>query len=110
MTTRINEAEMASAVKSILSHRPSKSATFAELRDMIPERIRLTRADRTKSPSRPGEEMWEQILRNLVSHKHEGFVSIKGGIRLQWARGPKATAHHQARRHAGNGHEMRRAA
>lgn len=97
MTTKITEAEMAAVVKSILAHRTSKSATFAELREMIPKRARLSRVDRIKSPSRPGEEVWEQILRNLVSHKHEGFVSIKGGIRLQWQRGPKASDESEAR-------------
>lgn len=94
---KITEADMAAAVKLILSHRPNKSATFAELRELIPTRVKLSRADRAKSPSRPGEEVWEQILRNLVSHKHEGFVSIKGGIRLQWQRGPKASDESEAR-------------
>lgn len=90
MSTRITEAEMASVVRGILRRRPNETATFAELRVMIPKRVKLSAADREPSPSRPGEELWEQIIRNLVSHKHEGFVSIKGGIRLQWARGPKA--------------------
>lgn len=99
MTTKITEAEMADAVKTILARRPNKSATFAELRDMIPHRVHLSRADRAKSPSRPGEEVWEQILRNLISHKHEGFVSIKGGIRLQWQRGPQAQSGREAARH-----------
>lgn len=108
MTTRITEAEMATAVKAILSHRKDKSATFAELREIVPERVHLSRADRAKSPSRPGEEVWEQILRNLVSHKHEGFVSIAGGIKLQW-RGSHKSSH--GRRHRrGSGVEMRAAA
>lgn len=92
MTTRITEAEMASVVRTILKRKPNKSATFAELREEIPRHVKLSRTDRTKSPSRPGEELWEQIIRNLVSHKHEGFVSIKGGVRLQWQRGPKPAA------------------
>lgn len=100
MTTKITEAEMAAVVKSILSHRSNKSATFAELRETVPKRVRLSRADRAKSPSRPGEEVWEQILRNLISHKHEGFVSVKGGIRLQWQRGPRVANEHEARRAA----------
>lgn len=107
MTTRTTEAEMAAVVKSILSHRPNKSASFAELRKIIPERHRLSKVDRSESPSRPGEELWMQILRNLVSHKHEGFVSIHGGIRLQWARGQKAS---QARRRDRGGHSEARLA
>lgn len=96
MTTRITEAEMADAVRTILARRSNKAATFKELRDLIPQRVHLSRSDRAKSPSRPGEEVWEQILRNLISHKHEGFVSIQGGIRLQWQRGPKSDAGHRA--------------
>lgn len=100
MTTKITEAEMAAVVKSILTRRSGKAATFAELRELIPSRVRLSKSDRAKSPSRPGEEVWEQILRNLISHKHEGFVSIKGGIRLQWQRGPQSSQGHEARRAA----------
>lgn len=92
MSVRITEAEMASAVRTILKRKPNRSATFADLREEVPKHVKLSRADRAKSPSRPGEELWEQIIRNLVSHKHEGFVSIKGGMRLQWQRGPKPHA------------------
>jgi hypothetical protein len=91
MSARITEAEMADVVRTILNRRPNKSATFAELREIIPEHVHLSRADRTKSPSRPGEELWEQIIRNLVSHKHDGFVGVRGGIRLQWKRGGVAS-------------------
>lgn len=94
MTTRITEAEMATVVRAILKHRPNKTATFAELRDIVPQHVHLSRADRTNSPSRPGEELWEQIVRNLVSHKHEGFVAVRGGIRLQWKRGRQPHPEH----------------
>lgn len=91
--TRITEAAMATVVKAVLGRRPNKSASFVELRKAIPTRIRLTKADRAKSPSRPAEERWEQIVRNLVSHNHEGFVRVAGGIRLQWrAARPKVHA------------------
>lgn len=93
MTTRITEAEMASAVRTILRARPNKTATFAELRDAIPQHVQLSRADRTESPSRPGEQLWMQIIRNLVSHKHDGFVAVRGGLRLQWRRGPAGSGH-----------------
>lgn len=82
--TRVTEAEMASAVREVLKRRPNQSATFAELRDIIPDHIQLSRADRAESTSRPGEQVWEQILRNIIAHKREGFVGISGGIKLQW--------------------------
>lgn len=105
MPTKITEAEMAAVVKSILSRRSNKTATLAELREMIPTRVHLSKIDTAKSPSRPGEEVWEQILRNLVSHKREGFVSLTGGrIRLQWQHGPKKSSRKD------NSHMARRAA
>lgn len=82
--TRIDEAEMAKVVKTILTRRKGYRATFAELREIVPLRVRLSEGDTAKSPSRPGEELWMQIIRNLSSHEHDGFVSIKGGgLRLK---------------------------
>lgn len=84
MATRIDEAEMAKVVKAILARKPGYRATFAELREAVSERVHLSKADRTKSPSRPGEELWMQIIRNLSSHDHEGFARVKGGgLRLK---------------------------
>lgn len=97
MTTRITETEMASAVRDILRARPNKTATYAELRDAIPHHVHLSRADRAESASRPGEQLWMQIIRNLVSHNHEGFVSVRGGLRLQWRRGPAPGEGREAR-------------
>lgn len=97
-TMRISEAEMATAVESILKKRPKNSATFAELRELVPKHVHLSRADCAESPSRPGEQLWEQIIRNLASHEHEGFVRVAGGLRLQW-RG-KAKAAQKADAHA----------
>lgn len=81
---RISETDMANAVRDILARQPNHTATISELRDLIPQYVHLSRADRAKSPTRPNEEVWEQIVRNLVSHKHEGFVHVQGGLRLQW--------------------------
>lgn len=86
MSIRITEAAMAAAVRNILADCPSKTASFVELRELVPQHVSLSHADHAKSPTRPGEELWQQILRNLVSHKHEGFVSVRGGLRLQWRR------------------------
>lgn len=77
--TRISEAEMADVVENILRRKPTKSATFAELREIVPTRVKLSRADRAELPSRPGEQMWVQQVRNLIAHKREGFVGLPGG-------------------------------
>lgn len=99
MSQRISEAEMATAVESILKKRPKNSATFAELRELVPKHVHLSRADCAESPSRPGEQLWEQIIRNLASHEHEGFVRVAGGLRLQW-RGKAKSAEKTVGAHA----------
>ena len=79
---RIREGQMAEVVKRILKTRPQYKATFAQLRELVPQHISLSRGDRAKSQTRPGEQKWEQIIRNIIAHKREGFASIPDGIRL----------------------------
>lgn len=81
--TRINEAEMADVVEKILKRRPDKSATYEELREIVPKHVKLSRADCAELPSRPGEQMWVQQVRNLVAHKREGFERVPGGVCLE---------------------------
>lgn len=84
------ENELAKAVVKILSSTSTKSATYAQLIAAIPSIIALTAADRVPSGKREGEEMWEQRVRNITSHKNaEGnFVykgvleTIPGGLKL----------------------------
>lgn len=81
---RAFEHEMASAVRTILLTMPSCRASYAEIREHIPEVVQLTKADRAPSRSRKGERVWYQIVRNLKAHNHKGFVSVPGGLRLSW--------------------------
>jgi hypothetical protein len=88
--SRITEAEIADIIVAILEDSPSGEATIAELIAEIPNRVNLSAADRAPSPTRPGEEIWEQQVRNITSHKaspgnavHDGrLVAISGGFRL----------------------------
>ena len=85
-----SEAEIAIAVLRVLATRPNGEATFAALRLEVPKHIQLTAEDQRQSTTRPNEEMWEQRLRNITSHKaspgnviHEGYAEeIPGGLRL----------------------------
>jgi hypothetical protein len=88
--SRITEAEIADVVEDILSEWPNNEATIAELITEIPNRIALSAGDLAPSPTRNGEAIWEQQVRNITSHKaspgnaiHDGrLVSIRGGLRL----------------------------
>jgi hypothetical protein len=88
--SRITETEIADIVEVILSERPNGEATIQELIREIPNRVRLSAEDLAPSPTRPGEAIWEQQVRNITSHKaspgnaiHDGrLISIRGGLGL----------------------------
>ena len=85
-----SEAELSQVVLKILSERETGEATFSELVSEIPRRIILTASDRQQSTTRNGEEIWEQRVRNITSHKNtsgniiaDGYAeSIPGGLRI----------------------------
>jgi hypothetical protein len=87
---RITESEIAEIVVEILQDRPNGSASIADLVDEIPNRVTLSAQDLAMSPSRSNERVWEQQVRNIVSHKNaqgnaifEGkLVAIPGGLAL----------------------------
>ena len=69
VTDRVTEAEVGRAVLWILTSMPGGVATVAELILELPDALELSEADRAPSETRPGEEMWEQQVRNLVSRR-----------------------------------------
>ncbi len=76
---RSTETDIAEAVLQILAGRPGGEATIAYLKNRIPSVITLTAGDREQSLTRPNEELWEQLVRNIVSHKAaEGNYVAKG--------------------------------
>jgi hypothetical protein len=87
---RITESEITEVVEAILADRPNGEASIAELVNEIPKRVRLSAEDLAPSPTRNGEAIWEQQVRNITSHKnspgnaiYEGrLVSIRGGLKL----------------------------
>ena len=98
---RTSEEEMAAAVRAILRSRPPAcEATYAELRELVPQHVTLSPADRKKAPSRPGEQLWMQIVRNLRSHigaHTDEFEVVPGGLRLRRSRPAVADKHHARR-------------
>lgn len=83
---RTTEREMSFAVSEICAGREDGYATLPELREEIPNRISLTPGDLQPSPTRPGERMWEQILRNIRSHHDRSTNFICLGY-LEYIRG-----------------------
>lgn len=66
---RTSEKMIALAIVTILKRRIEHSATVRDLIERIPSVIKLTRADKQRSTTRPAEALWEQRVRNLVSHR-----------------------------------------
>ena len=73
------------AVMQVLAAQPDGEATVRTLIRHVPDYVNLTADDRQPSDERPGEEMWEQRVRNLKSHDKtrgnvigEGFVEHVG--------------------------------
>ena len=80
----ISEDELASVVEAILKAQPSGEAQYSKLIPEIRKRVTLDPDDLAQSQTRPAEEIWEQRVRNITSHKNfKGrLVSIPGGLRL----------------------------
>lgn len=66
---RVTEHEVADAVIRYLSDRGGE-ATIAELVEGLPNYLSLSDADRQPSETRSGEALWEQQVRNIISHRN----------------------------------------
>lgn len=76
---RTTEAEIGKAVLRILKDQPSGEASIPRLKRELPKYIKLTQDDCAASPTRNGEEVWEQQVRNLVSHRRTAGNIIAEG-------------------------------
>lgn len=88
--SRVTEAEVTEAAIKVLTDRATGRATIKELIEEIPSYLSLSAEDLVPSPTRPGESLWEQQVRNITSHKaspgnaiYEGkLIAIPGGLAL----------------------------
>jgi len=67
---RVSEADVAKAVEKYLSGQPGRTATIYQIKKALPSYLNLSAADREQSDTRPNEELWEQQVRNIVSHRN----------------------------------------
>ena len=87
---RTGEPAIAMGVLEFLSTLPEGEASMADIKKAIPDYVPLTEADRAESVTRKGEELWEQQVRNITSHKDdpgnfifESFLeAVDGGLRI----------------------------
>lgn len=77
--SRVTEADVGRAVLRILLDEPTGSATIARLKRRLPGYLNLSAQDRAASMTRNGEEVWEQQVRNLVSHRNTAGNIVHDG-------------------------------
>jgi hypothetical protein len=66
---RLRESEARILVLKIAAQQPNRAASTQFLKKEVPKYIELSRQDRARSKSRPREELWQQIVGNVLSHK-----------------------------------------
>ena len=86
---RVSEVEVALATMQYLNTLPGREATIDQIVAALPNYLKLDVADQKVSQTRPNEELWEQQVRNIVSHKltngnaiHDGYLVHRPPARL----------------------------
>jgi hypothetical protein len=68
---RLREPEARILALRIAAGRPNREAETSYIKERVPDYITLTPEDVKPSGSRTREQMWQQIVGNVVSHKKE---------------------------------------
>jgi len=74
------EREIAVAVMQLASTRSTGLATYSRCYAELPNFIEFTAAERKLSPTRPGEPIWHQFVRNIRSHYETDGNFIERGL------------------------------
>lgn len=77
-TGRSSEHDIAFAAMKYLDTVPGKSAPTSDVKQHVPNFIHLTPGDHEPSETRPNEELWQQVVGNIVSHRQdspENFIN-----------------------------------
>lgn len=75
---RSSEHDIALGVMKYLATTPSGSATTTEAKQHVSNFVNLTAGDQEQSETRPNEEVWQQVVGNIVSHRNdspENFIN-----------------------------------
>jgi hypothetical protein len=67
---RTSEDEMRIAALQVAASRPHGKATMTEIKNEVGQYVSLTSEDLLPSETRPNEKMFQQIVGNIVSHRH----------------------------------------
>lgn len=85
---RSSEHDIAYAAMKYLETVPGKSATTSEVKKHVPSFISLTPGDQEQSETRDNEQLWQQVVGNIVSHRKDspenfinrGLIAYDNGV------------------------------
>jgi len=77
---RSTEKAIADAVLLYLGRKSDGQAHIVEIKEVLPNILPLTSADLEQSATRESESLWEQQVRNLISHRQTPGNYIKDGL------------------------------
>lgn len=92
-TGRINEHEVAGGVLKYLEQSQSGEATVAELTRILPDYLDLHDVDLEASVTRANEAVWEQQVRNIISHRYTPGNAINDGLLVYTPKGLNRHSH-----------------
>jgi hypothetical protein len=84
---RLTETEIGLAVLQIMASSAGGKASVRTIVKEIPNYLKLTEDDHAASETRTNEEIWEQQVRNLVSHKTTPGNMFAEGHAIQASKG-----------------------
>jgi hypothetical protein len=73
---RLQEREARVLILKIAASQPERSASIGRIREEIPRYFELSAADKTRSPSRRNEAVWQIVVRNTMSSHRTSTRSI----------------------------------
>jgi hypothetical protein len=88
---RLREHEARIIVLKIAAQQPSRAASTSLLKREVPKYIDLSEKDRVRSPFRPREFLWQQVVGNVVSHQKSSEGPFVKGFAVRTEDGLKVT-------------------
>lgn len=88
---RLREKEARILALKIAARSTNHSATMHDIRKELPKLYPLTASDKRQSLTRKNEQLWQQIVRNVVSHENSTQSLFRRGLATRHESGIKAT-------------------
>lgn len=88
---RLREPEARILALKIAAQRPNRTASTSLIKKEVPKYTELSDVDRSKSPSRGNEALWQQIIGNVLSHQETSAGPFKKGYAIRTSNGLSVT-------------------